>query len=277
MTKIEWTEKTWNPIRGCTRISPGCVNCYAERMAARGLPGLNSPRTGEPFAIMTESGPRWTGDIETIEDKLNEPISWRKPSMVFVNSMSDLFHERLDYYAQWRIWFTMSRAKRHTFQVLTKRADVACDRLPRLADAFGGALQNVWLGFSAENQEYFDARWRYAKEWQRGSILFVSLEPLLGRVVLPDDFLATANVWVIVGGESGPGARPCSVDWVRDIVDQCRSAGVPVFVKQLGANPIVDGFPGPIVLRLKDRKGGNINEWAFDLQVRQTPLWGLND
>jgi len=117
-SKIEWTDRTWNPVRGCSRISEGCRFCYAERMAARGLPGLNSPTTGQPFAVVTPSGPRWTGKVELIESKLLEPLKWKNPCRVFVNSMSDLFHADLPDEAIDRVFAAMAGARKHTFQVL---------------------------------------------------------------------------------------------------------------------------------------------------------------
>ena len=256
MSKIQWTEQTWNPIRGCSMAkgseAGGCLNCYAARQAARGLPGMNSPTTGESFAVMRDSGPRWTGEIELIEHMLDIPLRRKKPTTYFVNSMSDLFHESLPDAAIDRIFAVMALCPQHTFQVLTKRADRMGNyidgrqhgRVCEAADDVHGGnhgnapfpLPNVWLGVSCESRADF-------RVWNRINLLrqtpaavrFLSLEPLLGD-------LGTLNLddidWVIVGGESGPGARPCDVAWIRSIVAQCAAVGVACFVKQLGARTI---------------------------------------
>lgn len=253
MSKIEWTGETWNPVRGCTRISPGCVNCYAERMAARGLPGLNSPTTGHPFAILTPSGPRWTGELELIKDRLSIPYGWKKPRMVFVNSMSDLFHEKLPAKDIEQVWEVMAGTSRHTYQVLTKRGNRMRELTPYLVSKYA-LLQNVWCGVSVENADYLHRINELRSA--RAAVRFLSLEPLLGP--LPNLNLDGID-WVIVGGESGPGARPMAADWVRDIRDQCIAAGCPFFFKQWGGvkkkatGRVLDGrawdeMPGGIAL-----------------------------
>lgn len=264
-TSIEWTDATWSPIRGCSRISPDCTNCYAERMAARGLPGMNSPTTGEPFAIMTPSGPRWTGKVELIESELDKPLRWWKPRRIFVNSISDTFHADVpDGRIDW-LFAVMALCPQHTFLVLTKRADrmyewAAGSRAARFTSRVTGGhwpLRNVWLGVSVEDQRRADERIPHLLATP-AAVRFVSMEPMLGAVdltCLQHDNLFEVNAltgdhgvyrplrgrsdkkldWVIVGGESGPGARPMHPDWARSIRNQCEAAGVPFFFKQWGA------------------------------------------
>lgn len=229
-SKIEWTEATWNPIRGCTRISPGCQHCYAERMAARFCGQSQDPRivdTSAPFygfAQMTKSGPRWTGKVELIPELLDIPLRRRKPTTYFVNSMSDLFHESLPDEHILQVFDVMRRAHWHKYQVLTKRSV----RLRNLASQLPWE-PHVWMGVSVENEDYV-----YRIDHLRSTpahIKFLSLEPLLGP--LPNLDLSGID-WVIVGGESGPGARPMHPDWVRSIRDQCAEVQVPFFFKQWG-------------------------------------------
>lgn len=210
-SRIEWTEVTWNPVTGCSKISAGCANCYAERMARR-LQAMGQPNYARGFQVTTH------------EEMLDRPLAWTRPSTVFVNSMSDLFHEDVpaDFIA--RVFATMDAAQRHTFQVLTKRSG----RLAALAPSLPWS-NNVWAGVSVESADYVhridDLRLIPAV------VRFVSLEPLLGPLPALD---LTGIDWVIVGGESGPGARPVDPDWVREIRDQCLHAGIPFFFKQWG-------------------------------------------
>ena len=220
-TKIEWTDVTWNPIRGCSRVSEGCRNCYAERMAAR------FSDAGQPYhglAKRTKAGPRWTGEVRIVHDDLYKPLSWRKPRMVFVNSMSDLFHEKLDFWLMEVLFDVMHRAAKHQFQILTKRHERLTDISPRLKWS-----KNIWMGVSVEDENNLDRI--DALRYTGAHIKFLSLEPLLAP--LPNLNLTNID-WVIVGGESGPGARPMHPDWVRDIRDQCADADVPFFFKQWG-------------------------------------------
>ncbi len=215
-SKIEWTDTTWNPVRGCTKISPGCKHCYAATFAERfrGVPG-------HPY----EQG----FDLRIVPEKLTEPFSWSKKQMVFVNSMSDLFHKDVpdDYIVQ--VAKVMVAANWHTFQVLTKRAD-------RLRDLLQGKLkfaakkQNIWWGVSVENQRYGLPR---IAELRAGNATmnFLSVEPLLEDL---GKFSLKTISWVIVGGESGNGARPIKPEWVISIRDQCQAANVPFFFKQWG-------------------------------------------
>lgn len=220
-SKIEWTETTWNPVRGCSRVSPGCQTCYAERMAHR----FSSP--GMPYERLTRSsanGPRWTGRLRIVADAIEEPLRWRRPRLVFVNSMSDLFHEGLRDDVIKEVFETMERAHWHTFQVLTKRAD----RLAEMAQDLRWPT-NIWMGVSVETADYL---WRVDKlRSVPAAIRFVSMEPLLGP--LPSLSLRRIH-WVIVGGESGPGSRPMEEVWVRGILERCRRASVPFFFKQWG-------------------------------------------
>lgn len=234
-SKIEWTDRSdWNPIRGCTRVSPGCGGpgkhggCYAEKIAAR-FSGPGQPFDG--FAEMRNGEARWTGKVALIEDRLTAPLHWRKPARIFACSMSDLFHEAMD--IRWidSVFDVMRRCPQHTFQVLTKRAAIMRDYARVWQKA---PLPNVWLGISAERQPEWDERTSELRQTP-AAIRFVSAEPLLGHIETGhvDGGLHGIH-WVIVGGESGPRARPCHPDWVRSLRDQCQAAEVPFFFKQWG-------------------------------------------
>ncbi len=210
-SKIEWTESTWNPVTGCTKISAGCANCYAERMAKR-LQAMGQPNYINGFEVALHP------------HVLEHPLKWKKPQMIFVNSMSDLFHDEvpLDFIRQ--IFDVMARASWHTFQVLTKRAERLAEVAPLL-----NWPDNVWMGVTVENADC-----AYRIDYLRNVpsvIRFLSMEPLLSAV----DNMNLDNIdWVIVGGESGPGARPIEKDWVRKIQSQCNQANIPFFFKQWG-------------------------------------------
>ncbi len=210
-SKIEWTESTWNPLTGCTKISPGCKNCYAERMAKR-LQAMGIEKYRNGFTLTLHP------------DVLEEPLRCTKPQMIFVNSMSDLFHQDVPLDFILRIFDIMHHAHWHQFQILTKRAE----RMLEL-DPYIEWPENVWMGVSIENSNYI-----YRIDLLRrthASIKFLSLEPLLGPLSNLD--LKGIN-WVIVGGESGPHARPIQPEWVYEIRDQCIKAQVPFFFKQWG-------------------------------------------
>ena len=211
VSAIEWTEVTWNPVTGCTKVSAGCERCYAERMAGR-LRAMGVAKYRNGFRTTIHPG------------TLGEPLRWRKPRVVFVNSMSDLFHREVPTAFIERAFAVMNRASRHTFQVLTKR--------PRRAVTLSRHLDwtpNIWLGTSIESEETL---FRLPMLRETGArTKFLSLEPLLGP--LPGLRLGGVD-WVIAGGESGPGARPMEAAWVRDIRDGCRREGVPFFFKQWG-------------------------------------------
>jgi protein gp37 len=292
-TPIEWTDATWNPIAGCSVISPGCTNCYAMREAGT---RLRSAPKFEGLTQPSKAGPVWTGDMRLWEKALGQPLRWEKPRRIFVNSMSDLFHESVP--DEWidRIFAIMALCPQHTFQVLTKRAErmrdyqsgryrkddiygeaAAClplvprDRRWAIADARQGEwpLSNIWLGVSVEDQERLERIRELLAT--AAAVRWVSLEPLLGQVDLERLTIAPALYldaltgahsgevatsyaaisqgnwqapplpprrpsldWVVLGGESGPGARPMDSAWARAVRDQCRAAHVPFFFKQWG-------------------------------------------
>jgi len=213
---IEWTDATWNPVRGCTKISPGCKHCYAETFAER-FRGVK----GHPY----EQG----FDLRLVPEKLTEPFSWRSPKLVFVNSMSDLFHEGVpDEYIE-MVCRVMVTAKWHTFQVLTKRAE----RLRNLLSGplgFAAGLEHIWWGVSVEDKRYGLPRIGHLQA-APAKVRFLSIEPLLEDL---GSFDLSGISWAIVGGESGPGARPMLREWVISIRDQCRKHHVPFFFKQWG-------------------------------------------
>lgn len=305
-TAIEWTDAVWNPVVGCSRVSEGCRNCYAERFAHRGMSEQHRGLTQ-----LSSRGPQWTGEVRFLPEKLGEPLRWKKPRRVFVNSMSDLFHDKLSNEEIAAVFGVMAACPEHTFQVLTKRprrmlewfgsmaklteaaaicACIARDAIGPLhvskAVAFdrvqyGSAgqwpLPNVWLGVSAEDQRAADERIPLLLQ-APAAVRFVSAEPLLGPIDfglnlglrLADGEMWSGSLplldWVIVGGETGPGARECDMAWVRSIVRQCRAHDVACFVKQLGAKPVGWARNGrPPVL------GGQLETWPEDLQVRQFP------
>jgi protein gp37 len=208
---IEWTESTWNPVTGCTKVSPGCMHCYAERMAKR-LQAMGQANYANGFKV-------------TMHDHAVElPLAWKKPRTIFVNSMSDLFHQAIPLAFIQRVFDVMRRADWHQYQLLTKRSE-------RLLELDGQLewLPNIWMGVSVENRSY-SYRIDHLRQ-THAHTKFLSLEPLLGP--LPELDL-TGIDWAIVGGESGPGARPMKAEWVTDIRDQCQVAEVPFFFKQWG-------------------------------------------
>lgn len=294
-TGIEWTDATWNPVTGCTKVSPGCKHCYAEGVAERFWAKQYPPNA--------DGSPRRFTDIRCHPERLEQPLRWRKPRMVFVNSMSDLFHEDVPDDFIYEVWRVMAACPQHTFQVLTKRPErmreVVAAFYDRIVDAFVAGvsstlslppLPNVWLGVSVEDQRRADERIPILLD-TTAAVRFVSCEPLLGPVDLASPALRRRPLaggmhgwsrglhnpgidWIIVGGESGPGARPMDLAWARSLVEQARAAGVPVFVKQLGARPCEsDGRKlHPIApTGLRDRKGGDTDEWPPDLRVREWP------
>ncbi len=209
-TGIEWTEATWNPVTGCTKVSPGCAHCYAETFAERwrGLPG-------HPY----EQG----FDLRFWPDRLELPLKWRKPSRIFVNSMSDLFHERMPLDFLREVFRVMEECPRHVFQVLTKRHARLLELAPELEWP-----ENVWMGVSVENQDY-GHRVDYLRQVP-AAVRFLSCEPLIGPLQLDLEGVH----WVIVGGESGRGHRRIRAEWVRSIRAQCKAANVAFFFKQWG-------------------------------------------
>jgi protein gp37 len=324
MSAIQWTDETWNPVVGCTRVSEGCRYCYAEVAANR---MRNRVPVYDGLTQITNGRPQWTGTVRCLPERLDEPLRWRTPRRVFVNSMSDLFHWNVTERFLRRVWLTMACARQHQFQVLTKRPQRMRDWLrgPGEGDVRASyeaapvdlppwewPLPNVWLGVSCENQAAADARIPSLLQCP-AAVRFVSLEPLLGPIDLqrlgarePEQpcrdcwFIAQQRQWqyrdlteayhavtqererahapctrpnlnwVIVGGESGTNARACDVRWIENIVDQCRAARVPCFVKQLGARPF-DAITGEFFL-LRNRQGGDPEEWPVDLRVREWPV-----
>jgi len=275
-SKIEWTDATWNPVTGCTKVSPGCDHCYAETFAERwrGTPGHHF-----------EQG----FDVTLRPERLGQPLHWKRPRRIFVNSMSDLFHEAVpdEYIAA--VFGTMAQTPQHTYQVLTKRhgrmRSLLSSAMFRQRFCFGWPLPNVWLGVSAEDQKRAELRIPRLLETP-AAVRFVSAEPLLGPIDLTQavwtmgdqrghgltaSFVHGGNCcrrfhgldWVIVGGESGPGARPMEAEWARSIISQCQGTGVSVFVKQLGAMLGRSLGAGP--------KGGDWGAWPDDLRVREYP------
>jgi protein gp37 len=215
-SSIEWTDATWNPVRGCTKISPGCKHCYAETFAER-FRGVKRHPYEQGF------------DLRLVPEKLAEPLRWRTPKMIFVNSMSDLFHDQVPDEYIVAVARVMTAAKWHTFQVLTKRSE-RISRLLATKLAFASLQPHIWWGVSVEDRKYGLPRVGHLRA-APASVKFLSVEPLLedlGRINL------NGIDWVIVGGESGPGARPMEKKWALSVRDQCREASVPFFFKQWG-------------------------------------------
>ena len=221
-TSIEWTDATWNPVAGCTVLSPGCTNCYAMRMAAR----LDAMGMDKYKGLTRKSGGRavWTGKVRLDRQALEVPGAWKRPRRIFVNSMSDLFHAAVPAKFVAAVWSVMQATPQHTYQILTKRPDRMAEITAELP-----VLKNVWLGTSVENADYLDRIDDLRKV--RATVRFISFEPLLGSV-------AEANLegiqWAIVGGESGPRSRPMLRAWVDEIEALCRDADVAFFFKQWG-------------------------------------------
>lgn len=228
---IEWTEATWNPVVGCRKVSAGCANCYAERMAKRlaamaeadELLGRNPGKKSAYLHVINRLG-RWNGDVFLDYSSVEAPLSWVSPRVIFVNSMSDLFHEDVPDGFIHSVFDVMNRCAQHTFQLLTKRPERVAALSPQLAWA-----PNIWMGTSVENaavtQRIHDIK------RTRAAVKFLSVEPLIG----PIPRLPLVGIdWVIVGGESGPGARPMKAEWVREIRNRCIARGVPFFFKQWG-------------------------------------------
>ncbi len=210
-SKIEWTESTWNPVTGCTKISFGCLNCYAERMAVR-LKAMGQKNYRDGFKVKCHP------------HTLNMPLRWKKPQVIFVNSMSDLFHKDVPDHFIFDIFATMQQAQQHQYQILTKRAERVAKLSPELS-----WLENIWMGVTVEAADY-----KYRIDYLRytgAKIKFLSLEPLLGDL---GELNLDGIDWVIAGGESGPGARPIDIGWVRNIREQCLAQKVPFFFKQWG-------------------------------------------
>ena len=244
---IEWTDATWNPVTGCTKISAGCDNCYAARFSER-FRGVS----GHPF----ENG----FDLQLRPERLEQPLGWRQARMIFVNSMSDLFHKQIPFSFLDRTFDTMERAHWHKFQILTKRSSRLRDYVnARYANE--AAPQHIWLGTSIEDGSK-KSRARHIQS-TKASVRFLSIEPLLGPIGEID---LEGIHWVIVGGESGPGARPMLVEWAREVRDQCKAAKVPFFFKQWGG--------------LRPKSGGRLldgHEWSEWPKPRRTNRWTVRE
>ncbi len=240
---IEWTQATWNPVTGCTKISTGCKNCYAERMSKR-LRAMGKTQYRNGFKLTLQP------------DAIELPLKWKRPRVIFVNSMSDLFHKDVPAEFIERVFDVMNRCPQHTFQVLTKRPEITAELAPRLK-----WTPNIWMGTSIENALVLHRV--TSLQTVPAGIRFLSVEPLLGPIPrLP----LTGIHWVIVGGESGPGARPMEVQWVRTIRDRCIAQNVPFFFKQWGGvnkkatGRILDGKPWDDMPESIDMSEGLFNE-----------------
>jgi protein gp37 len=247
---IEWTEATWNPVTGCTKVSPGCAHCYAETFAER-FRGVS----GHPY----EQG----FDLRTWSERLELPLRWHRPRRVFVNSMSDLFHDEVPDMFVRQVFAVMERADWHTFQVLTKRSE----RLREIAPSLPWP-PNVWMGVSIENRRFVH-RADHLRQVP-AAVRFISAEPLLGPL---DGLMLEAIDWLIVGGESGPRARPMHPTWARRLRDQCREASIAFFFKQWGAHAPEDHLKGSThgSLTLVDVRGPQRSETHRDSP--QDPDW----
>ena len=243
-TNIGWTEDVWNPLTGCSKIGQGCKHCYAEKMARR-LKAMGRP---EYINAVDDKG-QWTGRITLVNDRVDAPLHWKKPRMIFVNSMSDLFHKDVPQSFTDYVFDTMRAANWHQFQVLTKRYDLAEFRLLGRKPA-----DHIKIGFSVCNQDDADkAREPLRQLHKWGWKTWVSYEPALEEVDWSHyDFID----WLVCGGESGPGCRSFSVTWARDALQFCRAAGVPFFMKQLGGHP---------------DKHHELEDLPADLRVRELP------
>lgn len=269
-TKIEWADKVWNPVIGCTAVSPGCANCYAVSMAHR---HASNPKLGDTYHGLTVKHPNgivgWSGQVKCLSERLKQPLRWKQPSRIFVNSMSDIFHPDVPDKFIDKVFAVMAQAQHHVFQVLTKRPQrmreyfseiefrtemvgiqaehiSGFDRFIWHDDDSGNAdprwpfpLKNVWLGTSVENQATADERIPLLLQTP-AAVHWISAEPLLGPVTIGHDYLPSMESfgntldWVVCGGESGPNARPMHPDWARGLRDQCKAADVPFFFKQWG-------------------------------------------
>ena len=296
-SKIAWTEATWNPVSGCSKISEGCRNCYAERDWPR-LTRLVPAYAGRSFE-----------NVACHSERLDQPLRWKRPRKIFVNSMSDLFHPDVPEDFIRAVFAIMAAATWHTFQILTKRPERMREILIRweseglvLRSGYGMKLPNVWLGVSVEDQKAANERIPILLETP-ASVRWVSIEPMIGPVTFRwakwqsgfketlEGLLVRNHLdglrrldWIVVGGESGPNARPMEAEWVRKIKYECEEASTPIFVKQLGAaySDPVDGIAGAslkipeevidlLKRRLKHRSGADMDEWPEDLKIREWP------
>ena len=310
-TSIEWVKSedgsagdTWNPLAGCKEVSPGCTNCYAAVMAHR-LAAMGQRKYAGTTKKLPNGKVVWTNKINLHRPSLRIPLERKKPTMYFVNSMADLFHEDVPEEFIDEVFCVMGIAHWHTFQVLTKRADRLADYMSKrlkIEDwydhwySFSGEsmafqdfpLPSVWLGVSVEDQQCADERIPHLLRTP-AAVRFLSCEPLLGPIEFSDVTKRSDAVgqlgkkamsgidWCIVGGESGHGARPFIMDWGMSIIRQCKAAGIPAFMKQVGSNPFISehvsakGLTTSCWGPIKDSKGGVMEEWPLDLRVREFP------
>ena len=261
-SKIEWTERTWNPIIGCTKVSPGCTNCYAEKMAKRQIHiGMMrsqfSRNIADTFydysAVINLDSEGWNGEVVFRQNQISKPLHWRKPCMIFVCSMSDLFQEGIR--DEWicNVFEIIEQCPQHTFQILTKRPGRAVQWFNEYK---GFNFSNVWFGVTAENQATEDARVPKLADVST-AVRFASIEPMLEPIDLVLEHSKIYLDWVIVGCESGPKRRPCKIEWIQSIVRQCEKAGVLCFVKAIHDE--------------KGRVVKDMNKFPPDLRVRQIP------
>lgn len=220
-TKIEWTNEVWNPVTGCTKVSSGCKNCYAEKMHKR-LASMRIKKYAKPF-----------NEVVVHPEVLEEPLHWRKPRMIFVNSMSDLFHPDVPFDFIYKIITIINDCPQHIFQALTKRPDRMMEYFSIGNINYKYPVKNLWLGVSVEDQKTADERIPLLVETP-AAVRWISAEPLLSEIDIEEYLFAKELDWVVVGGESGPKARPMHPDWVRSIRNQCQAASVPFFFKQWG-------------------------------------------
>ncbi len=304
MSKIEWTDATWNPVVGCTKVSPGCQHCYAEKMGARlAAMACSTKRKNPPSesalaytkAIKMWFDPKteksfwrdWSGKTVCIESALEIPLHWRKSRMIFVCSMGDLPLAPYEFFV--KVMTVIKQCPQHTFQILTKRPEMLLQHCTSLYE-HGSPPDNLWLGATVCNQPEADKKIPILLQIP-AAVRFVSIELMLGAMDIRQYLKAwgdpfkedrvTTNAplnWVILGGESGPGARPCKLEWVRSVVNQCRTASVPVFVKQLRMTGCRKcGFDPCTHLhghRPKEFLIKDINQFPEDLRIRQYPKGG---
>jgi len=311
MTKIQWTQQTWNPTTGCDRISPGCDNCYALTLAKR-LKGMEQARGEKHPKYQNDGHPVTSGPgfaLTTHANALTEPLRWKKPRRIFVNSMSDLFHARVPRKFLAQVFAVMAATPQHTYQILTKRPERAariltdvctCGRWHPDGEHFRSSMEwaatphsptyvpglepgiyhrtmwplaNVWIGTSIESADY--VRRADALRETPAAIRFISAEPLLG----PLDGLNLRDIdWLIIGGESGPGARPLQIDWAEDLLVNAAETATAPFVKQLGSVWARDTYyAGRSVAAQGDTKGGNPTYWPANLRVREYPQQAARD
>lgn len=292
MSNIEWTNETWNCVTGCQYTSEGCRFCYAAAMSKR-LAAMGQ----EKYQGIVGKG-HFNGVVKTWDDELTRPLRWKKPKMIFVNSMSDTFHKDVPFEFIDQIFLTIEKTPWHTYQILTKRPDRMAEYMTRhVRDLYDNAitlaqlahvwpLSNVWLGTSVENQAAADERVPHLLRCP-ASVRFISQEPQLDHVVYCDEW-APGLAQIIIGGESGPGARPFNIAWAYETIAWCRRHHVAPFVKQLGAKPYFherrsqridrpglkmsfESLEVDYTLALKDRKGGDMSEWPEAAKVREFP------